>query len=54
MIINNIASNINDMIISLQNSGISFSIIFIGLFIFNFIIFLICKMLQEAKGVYFN
>lgn len=54
MIINNIALAVNNMIISLQNEGISFSTIFIGLFIFDFIIFLICKMLQEAKGVYFN
>lgn len=54
MIINNIALAVNDMIVTLQNSGISFSTILIGLFIFNFIIFIICKMLQEAKGVSMN
>lgn len=54
MIINNIALAVNDMIISFQNSGISFSIILIGLFIFNFIIFILCKMIQEAKGVSMN
>lgn len=54
MIINNIALAVNSMIISLQNEGISFSTILIGLFIFNFIIFIICKMIQEAKGVSMN
>lgn len=54
MIINNIALAVNNMIISLQNAGISFSIILIGMFIFNFIIFIICKMIQEAKGVSMN
>lgn len=54
MIINNIALAVNSMIISLQNTGISFSIILIGMFIFNFIIFIICKLIQEAKGVSMN
>ena len=50
MIINILASLINDFIENLYNSGIKFYIILIGLFIFNFIIFIICRIIKLAKS----
>lgn len=51
MIINKIALFINDSIINLYDKGIHFYQILIGLFIFNLIIYIICKMLIESKKV---
>ena len=49
MIINDIAMIINNMIIDLYNSGITFYQIILGLIIFNFIIFILFKLITIAK-----
>jgi hypothetical protein len=53
MIINNLALLVNDMIINLYNNGIKFYQIMLGLLIFNFIVYLLCKIISEAKSVKF-
>lgn len=49
MIINKLANIINLFIISLYNKDIHFYQILIGLFIFNFIIYSLCKLIKMAK-----
>ena len=51
MIINKIAYSINNFIIILYSRGISFYEIIIGMFIFDFIIFIICKFLKKIKRI---
>lgn len=51
MIINKIALVINDFINNLYNQGIEFYKIIIGMFIFDFIIYILCKFIHEAKKV---
>lgn len=53
MIINNLAYLVKDFIIDLQNIGIHFYQIILGLLIFDFIIYLIIKLVIEAKKVRF-
>lgn len=54
MIINQIALFVNQMILNLYSKGIQFYKIIIGLFIFNVIIYIICKMIIEMKKVRFS
>lgn len=49
MIINNIASLLNQMIIDLYSSGIHFYQVIIALFILNFLIYQIGNFLIQAK-----
>ena len=49
MIINKIALIVNDMIIELYNNNIKFYQIIIGLIMFNFIIYMIYKLITIAK-----
>lgn len=51
MIINEMALFVNNMIQNLYSKNIQFYQILIGLFIFNLIIYIVCKMLIEAKKV---
>ena len=51
MIINEMALFVNNMIQNLYSKNIQFYQILIGLFIFNLIIYIICKMLIESKKV---
>lgn len=54
MIINQIASLINNVIINLYAKNIPFYVILIGLFIFNLIIYYITKLIIEARKVKFS
>lgn len=47
MIINILANIINNLVINLYNSGIHFYQILIGLFIFNYIIYLISCIVRK-------
>lgn len=47
MIINKMAEIVNNMMINLYNSGIHFYQILIGLFIFNFLVYIIRKMVKN-------
>lgn len=49
MIINNLATIVNNTLNNLFSNGIHFYQILIGEFIFNFIIYLICKIIKIAK-----
>lgn len=51
MIINEMALFVNNMLQNLYSKNIQFYQILIGLFIFNLIIYIVCKMLIEAKKV---
>lgn len=51
MIINEMALFVNSMVQNLYSKNIQFYQIIIGLFIFNLIIYIVCKMLIEAKKV---
>lgn len=51
MIINKIAYLVNNFIIILYSRGISFYEIIIGMFIFDFIIYLICKLIKQSKRI---
>lgn len=53
MIINQIALLVNDTINTLYLNGLHFYQIIIGLFIFNIIIYLICKFVVEMGKVRF-
>ncbi len=53
MIINKIAYLVNNFIIILYSRGISFYEIIIGMFIFDFIIYIICKFLKKIKRIKF-
>lgn len=46
MIINNLASIINNFIILLYNSGIHFYQIILGLFIFNFLVYILTSFIR--------
>lgn len=54
MIINELALIVNNFIISCFSSGIEFYVILIAMFIFNFIIYIICSFLKEAGKVRFE
>lgn len=54
MIINNIAKIYNESIINLYNNGISFYQVIVGLFIFNVIIYSLCKLLKIGTKIYYN
>ena len=47
MIINNLALAVNNFLINLQ--GLPFYVIFVGLFIFNIIIFILTELLVSIK-----
>ncbi len=47
MIINNLAYAINNFLISLQ--GLPFYLIFVGLFIFNIIVYILTELLVSMK-----
>lgn len=49
MIINQLADIINSLIINLYSNGICFYEVLIGLFIFNTIIYCLCKLIKEGK-----
>ena len=49
MIINELAQIINSIIIKLYSNNINFYEILIGLFIFNIIIYSICRLIKESK-----
>lgn len=53
MIINKIALLVNEMIKSLYSNGLHFYQIIIGMFIFNIIIYIICKFIIESGKVRF-
>ena len=50
MIINKLAEYINNTISNLYDQGIHFYVIIIILFIKNFIIYVICRMIKIAKN----
>ena len=47
MIINNIALIVNNFIINLTEKNIPFYLILIGMFIFDFIVYIIVKMIRD-------
>lgn len=47
MIINNLAAIINNFITSLYNSGIHFYQIILGLFIFNFLLYILTSFIRS-------
>lgn len=49
MIINELALLVNNLLINLFNNGISFSYILLGLFIFNFVIYVITYMVRHFE-----
>lgn len=49
MIINELALLVNNLLINLFNSGISFSDILVGLFIFNFVVYVITYMVRHFE-----
>ncbi len=49
MIFHNIANVINNFIVGLYDKGFHFYQILIGMFVFDFIIYQICKMLKEMR-----
>lgn len=50
MIINELAKLIKEFITRLYLNDIHFYQVLIGLFIFNFIVYIICKMIKIAKN----
>lgn len=53
MIINKLALFINDFIINLYSNDIKFYQIIIGMFIFNFLIYSICRLISLSKKRYY-
>lgn len=53
MIINQVALLVNDTIRTLYLNGLHFYQIIIGMFIFNIIIYIICKFIIESGKVRF-
>lgn len=51
MIIDILANTVNNFVIHLYSNEIHFYQIIIGMFIFNFIIYLICNLLVEMKSI---
>lgn len=49
MIINELALLVNNFLINLFTSGISFSDILVGLFIFNFVVYVITYMVRHFE-----
>ncbi len=54
MLINKLANLLNNFLVNLYLKDIKFYQIIIGLIIFNFIIYLICKMIKITKRVSFK
>lgn len=54
MLINNLATILNEFIVSLYSKNIHYYQIILGLIIFNFIIYLICKIIKISKTIRFN
>lgn len=54
MIINNLASIVNNMIINLYSANIKFYHILIGLFLVNIITYYLCKLISENRRIKFN
>lgn len=48
-LINTIAGYVNDFVTGLQNNNISIHIIFVGLLIFNFLVFVICYFITHLE-----
>lgn len=49
MILNELALLVNNLLINLISSGISFSDILVGLFIFNFVVYVITYMVRHFE-----
>lgn len=49
MILNELALLVNNLLINLFSSGISFSDILVGLFIFNFVVYVITYMVRHFE-----
>ena len=49
MIINELAQLANNLLINLFNAGIKFSDILLGLFIFNFVVYVITYMVRHFE-----
>ena len=50
MIINSLANIVNDFLNTMWIKNIGFGKILLGLFIFNFIVYLICKIVKLGKN----
>lgn len=53
MIINNIALIVNNFIINLTEKNIPFYLILIGMFIFDYIVYMIIKLIKENNKIKF-